>query len=334
MTTTTVEQAGISREQVSALTMSTLAFAVNFAVWVMFSVIGIKIKAELNLNETEFGLLVATPILTGSLMRLPLGILTDRYGGRIVYFLQMLAVVIPTWVLSYATEYWQYLVLGLFIGVAGGSFAVGIAYTSAWFSKERQGTAMGIFGAGNAGSSLTKFIAPLIIAASATASWRTVPQVYAVAMLVMAVLFWFLTSEDPLHRKDAAARRRVPLGEQLKPLLDLRGLALRARLLLRVRRVRGDGAVAAQVLRRRVRAAAGHRRVPHHSLRPALGGDPRAGRVGVGQVGRQHGHLVGAVGQPGLHVPPELPAHDDDRPRDQGRRRGRHRGGARRCSPC
>ena len=223
MTTSTVGKPEYSREQISALAASTLAFAVNFAVWVMFSVIGIKIKAELNLNETEFGLLVATPILTGSLVRLPLGILTDRYGGRIVYVAQMLAVVIPTWMLSYATEYWQYLVLGLFIGVAGGSFAVGIAYTSAWFSKERQGTAMGIFGAGNAGSSLTKFIAPLIIAASAAASWRAVPQVYAVAMLVMAVLFWFFTSEDPLHRKDAQRDRRRPtLGEQLLPLLDLR----------------------------------------------------------------------------------------------------------------
>ena len=222
MTTSTAVKPGVSREQIAALSMSTLAFAVNFAVWVMFSVIGIKIKTELNLNETEFGLLVATPILTGSLVRLPLGILTDRYGGRIVYFLQMLTVVVPTWVLSYATEYWQYLVLGLFIGMAGGSFAVGIAYTSAWFSKERQGTAMGIFGAGNAGSSLTKFIAPLIIAASATASWRMVPKVYAVAMLVMAVLFWFLTSEDPLHRKDAAARRHPKLSLQLLPLLDLR----------------------------------------------------------------------------------------------------------------
>ncbi|MBK9115010.1 MAG: MFS transporter [Betaproteobacteria bacterium] len=189
----------------------------------MFSVIGVKIKAELNLNETEFGLLVATPILTGSLIRLPLGILTDRYGGRIVYFLQMLSVVIPTWLLSYATEYWQYLVLGLFVGVAGGSFAVGIAYSAAWFSKERQGTAMGIFGAGNAGSSLTKFIAPLIIAASATASWRAVPQVYAVAMLVMAILFWFFTTPDPLHRADSPLRKKPPtLGEQLKPLLDVR----------------------------------------------------------------------------------------------------------------
>jgi NNP family nitrate/nitrite transporter-like MFS transporter len=213
---------GYSREQVSVLTMNTLAFAVNFAVWVMFSVIGIKIKAELNLNETEFGLLVATPILTGSLIRLPLGILTDRYGGRMVYFLQMLSVVIPCWLLSYATEYWQYLALGLFVGVAGGSFAVGIAYTSAWFSKERQGTAMGIFGAGNAGSSLTKFIAPLLIGLSATGSWRTVPQVYAAAMLVMAVLFWFFTYEDPLHRKDAQQRKLPSLGEQLAPLLDLR----------------------------------------------------------------------------------------------------------------
>jgi NNP family nitrate/nitrite transporter-like MFS transporter len=223
VTTLTVgKEARYSREQLSVLTMNTLAFAVNFAVWVMFSVIGIKIKAELNLNETEFGLLVATPVLTGSLVRLPLGILTDRYGGRIVYLLQMLSVVVPTWLLSYATEYWQYLALGLFIGVAGGSFAVGIAYTSAWFSKERQGTAMGIFGAGNAGSSLTKFIAPLIIAASATGSWRAVPQVYAIAMLVMAVLFWFLTYDDPRHRKGAADVRRPGLSEQLMPLLDLR----------------------------------------------------------------------------------------------------------------
>ena len=165
--------ATLQKKQISVLTMNTLAFAVNFAVWTMFSVIGIKIKAELNLNETEFGLLVATPILTGSLVRLPLGILTDRYGGRIVFFIQMLLVSIPTWLVTFATEYWQYLVLGLFVGLAGGSFAVGIAYTSAWFSKERQGTAMGIFGAGNAGSALTKFIAPMIIVAFG--AWQMVP---------------------------------------------------------------------------------------------------------------------------------------------------------------
>ena len=209
------------QKQVSVLTMNTLAFAVNFAVWVMFSVIGIKIKTELNLNETEFGLLVATPILTGSLVRLPLGLLTDRYGGRIVFFIQMILVAIPTWLLSYATEYWHYLTLGLFIGLAGGSFAVGIAYTSAWFSKERQGTAMGIFGAGNAGSSLTKFIAPLII--GAFGAWQVVPKVYAVALLVMTALFWLFTYPDPLHEKGMAENRPRPtLGQQLTPLLDAR----------------------------------------------------------------------------------------------------------------
>ncbi len=213
--------ATLQKKQISVLTMNTMAFAVNFAVWVMFSVIGIKIKAELNLNETEFGLLVATPILTGSLVRLPLGLLTDRYGGRIIFFIQMLLVSIPTWLVSYATEYWQYLVLGLFVGLAGGSFAVGIAYTSAWFSKERQGTAMGIFGAGNAGSSLTKFIAPMIIAA--TGAWQMVPRVYAVAMVVMAVLFWFFTYTDPLHEKGEQENRPRPsLGQQLMPLVDPR----------------------------------------------------------------------------------------------------------------
>ncbi|MER2527288.1 MAG: MFS transporter, partial [Candidatus Competibacter denitrificans] len=213
--------ATLKKQQISVLTMNTMAFAVNFAVWVMFSVIGIKIKAELNLNETEFGLLVATPILTGSLVRLPLGILTDRYGGRIIFFIQMLLVSIPTWLVSYATEYWQYLVLGLFVGLAGGSFAVGIAYTSTWFSKERQGTAMGIFGAGNAGSSLTKFIAPMIIAAFG--AWQMVPKIYAVALVVMAVLFWFFTYTDPLHEKGAAQNRARPsLGQQLQPLLDAR----------------------------------------------------------------------------------------------------------------
>ncbi|HRW67810.1 MAG TPA: MFS transporter, partial [Candidatus Competibacter sp.] len=184
----------LQKKQISVLTMNTLAFAVNFAVWTMFSIIGIRIKQQLNLSETEFGLLVATPILTGSLVRLPLGILTDRFGGRIVFFIQMIIVAIPIYGLAFATQYWQYLTLGLFVGLAGGSFATGIAYTSAWFSKERQGTAMGIFGAGNAGSAITNLVAPLLVVAY---GWRMVPQVYSIAMLIMAVVFWFFTYPDP-----------------------------------------------------------------------------------------------------------------------------------------
>ncbi|HUM91027.1 MAG TPA: MFS transporter, partial [Candidatus Competibacter sp.] len=180
--------ATLKQKQVSVLTMNTLAFAVNFAVWTMFSIIGIRIKQQLNLNETEFGLLVATPILTGSLVRLPLGILTDRFGGRIVFFVQMLIVAIPVYGLAFATQYWQYLTLGLFVGLAGGSFATGIAYTSAWFSKERQGTAMGIFGAGNAGSAITNLAAPLLVVAY---GWRMVPQVYPLALPVTGTAVWF-----------------------------------------------------------------------------------------------------------------------------------------------
>ena len=116
-----------SQQQLSVLIMSTLAFTVCFAVWMMFAVIGIPIKAQLGLNETQFGMLIATPVLTGSLVRLPLGMWTDRFGGRIVFFLLMLACVLPLYLITYATAYWQFLVLGLFVGLAGGSFSVGIA---------------------------------------------------------------------------------------------------------------------------------------------------------------------------------------------------------------
>ncbi|MDP6238955.1 MAG: MFS transporter [Alphaproteobacteria bacterium] len=207
------------RKQYTVLTMSTVAFTVNFMVWTMFSIIGIKIKGELDLNETEFGLLVATPILTGSLVRLPLGLLTDRFGGRIVYFIQMLLVAASTYGLAFADQYWQYLIIGLFVGLAGGSFAIGIAYTSAWFSKRQQGTAMGIFGAGNAGAAVTNLVAPLIVV---TFGWRTVPEIYSVVMLVMAILFWLFTYPDPLLEERRREGNLPRLVDQLVPLRDQR----------------------------------------------------------------------------------------------------------------
>jgi len=207
------------KKQLSVLGMNTLAFTVNFAVWTMFSVIGIKIKGELGLSETEFGLLVATPILTGSLVRLPLGFLTDRYGGRVVYFIQMLLVAVATYGLHFATQFWQYLLIGLCMGLAGGSFAIGIAYTSAWFEKKKQGLAMGIFGAGNAGAALNIFVAPLIVVAM---GWRAVPVVYSIAMLVMAFVFLLFTYTDP----QLAGRRKnqsfPSVGEQFRALTETR----------------------------------------------------------------------------------------------------------------
>jgi NNP family nitrate/nitrite transporter-like MFS transporter len=125
------------------LIVSTLAFTVCFMVWMMFGVIGIPIKKTLGLNATEFGLLTATPVLTGSLIRVPLGIWTDKYGGRIVMTLLMAATVPAIWLMSYATAYWHFLVIGLFVGLAGGSFSVGTPYVARWFPKNRQGMAMG-----------------------------------------------------------------------------------------------------------------------------------------------------------------------------------------------
>ena len=208
-----------TRKQYSVLAMNTLAFTVNFAVWTMFAVIGIKIKDELGLNDTEFGLLVATPILTGSLVRLPLGLLTDRYGGRVIYFIQMILVAVSTYGLAYADQYWQYLAIGLCVGLAGGSFAIGIAFTSAWFQKERQGTVLGVFGAGNTGAALNIFIAPLIIAAL---GWRSVPEIYSVAILVMAVIFWFCTYPDPQLEERRREGSIPKLGDMLVPLLEPR----------------------------------------------------------------------------------------------------------------
>jgi NNP family nitrate/nitrite transporter-like MFS transporter len=200
-------------KQISVLTMSTVAFTVCFMVWMMFAVIGIPIKQQLGLNETEFGILAAMPVLTGSLIRLPLGMMTDKFGGRPVFFAIMIVTVIPIWLIGYATEYWQFLVAGLFVGVAGGSFSVGIAYCARWFEKKNQGFAMGVFGAGNAGAALTKLIAPSIVVAY---GWTTVPTVYAVMMLVTALAFWFLSYSDPAHQVPSS----VSVGEQLKALKD------------------------------------------------------------------------------------------------------------------
>ncbi len=209
--------ASVKLQQGLVLGMSTFAFTICFMIWMMFAVLGVPIKELLHLNETQFGLLAATPVLTGSLIRLPLGMLTDKFGGRIVFFVLMMVCVLPIYMISMATEFWHFLLLGLFVGMAGGSFSVGIAYVAKWFSKAKQGTAMGVFGAGNAGAALTKFVAPAIIAA---ASWQMVPKVYSLIMFVTALLFWFLTYEDKSHRVSST----VSLADQLRSLKDPRVL--------------------------------------------------------------------------------------------------------------
>jgi len=201
------------RKAWSVLIVSTWSFTVCFMVWMMFGVIGVPIRKMLDLNATEFGLLMATPVLTGSLVRVPLGIWTDRYGGRIVMALLMAATVPAIWLMSYATEFWHFLTIGLFVGLAGGSFSVGTPYVARWFPPQQKGMAMGVYGAGNSGSAVNKFVAPVILVAF---GWQMVPQVYAAIMAATVVLFWVFSHSDPAHLVPS----NVSFIDQLKALKD------------------------------------------------------------------------------------------------------------------
>ena len=202
-----------------ALWLSTVAFGVCFAVWVIYSIIGVELKAELGFSDSAFGLLVATPILTGSLSRLILGIWAEMYGGRRVFTLVMLVVAACTFVLPLVHSYAMLLVVGLGLGLAGGTFAVGVVYVSAWYPKERQGTALGLFGMGNLGAAATSFAAPQLLVFM---NWREVAVVYGFLMLAMALIFWFSAQSDPVSsNRRAAGIAHATLGERLEPLRNL-----------------------------------------------------------------------------------------------------------------
>ncbi len=202
-----------SKKAWSVLLVSTLAFTVCFMVWMMFAVIGIPLKKTLGLNATEFGLLTAMPVLSGSLVRVPLGIWTDKFGGRIVMAV-LLAITIPAiWLMAYATEYWHFLTIGLVLGLAGGAFSVGTPYVARWFPKNKQGMAMGIFGAGNSGAAVNKFVAPVILVAF---GWTMVPKVYAFIMLGTLITFWLGSASDPSHLVPS----HIKFTDQLKALKD------------------------------------------------------------------------------------------------------------------
>jgi len=208
---------GRARKAWSVLIVSTLAFTVCFMVWMMFAVIGIPIRKMLDLNASEFGLLTAMPVLSGSLIRVPLGIWTDKYGGRIVMAV-LLAISVPAiWAISWATQFWQFLVISLLLGLAGGSFSVGTPYVARWFPRQRQGMAMGVFGAGNSGAAVNKFVAPVILVAF---GWQAVTHVYAAIMLVALIVFWLFSYSDPAHLVPSNVR----FVDQLKALKDPRVL--------------------------------------------------------------------------------------------------------------
>ncbi len=216
------DQAGALR----VLTLSTTAFTLLFAVWLMFAVIGIPIQKEFALTEVQFFWLGAIAILSGSLWRLAFGILTDRVGGKVMFTALLLFTAIPTYLVSHASSYNELMILAAFIGLAGNSFNVGISWNSAWFPQQRQGIALGTFGAGNVGASITKMIGPALIALMPAAGiagglipggWRFVPVLYSVLLVLMAVAVWLLSPS--VDRKPSKGR---PLGRMLRPLNQVR----------------------------------------------------------------------------------------------------------------
>lgn len=207
------------------LWLSTIGFTLMFAVWLMFGILGKPIQQEFGLTEVELSWIVAAAALNGSLWRLPTGMITDRIGGRKVMTFLLAATAVPAFLVSRADSYAMLLVLAFFVGFGGNSFSAGIAWNSAWQPRERQGFALGLFGAGNVGASVTKFIGPPLIAGTAGASyfgfidggWRLVPVVYAVLLLVMAALIWFGTPSE-----DRAPGTGQPLRQQVRPLRSMR----------------------------------------------------------------------------------------------------------------
>lgn len=174
-------------DKTRALGLSTFAFTICFAVWTIFSIIGVSIQQDIGLSDTQFGFLVATPVLTGSISRMFLGIWTEKFGGRVVFPLQMLVTSVAVWLLASVHTYEMFLVAALGLGFAGGSFIIGVSYVSRWFESSKQGTALGIFGVGNVGAAVTNFAAPFLVVAL---GWEGTARVYAVILAATAVLFY------------------------------------------------------------------------------------------------------------------------------------------------
>jgi NNP family nitrate/nitrite transporter-like MFS transporter len=208
------------------LALSTTGFTLMFAVWLMFGILGKPISTEFGLSEVQLSWIIAVAVLNGSLWRLPAGMVTDRIGGRKVMTFLLLGSAVPAYLVSKADSYGMLLVLAFFVGLAGNSFSSGIAWNAAWQPRHHQGFALGVFGAGNVGASVTKFVGPPLIAGTTVGvtylgifpgGWRFVPVLYAVLLVAMAAATWFLAP-----REDRAPGASKPLSDQLAPLRQVR----------------------------------------------------------------------------------------------------------------
>jgi len=185
------------------LFLNTLAFTLCFAAWTFNGVMVTYLvdNGIFDWSQVQIGWLLGIPILTGSVMRLPLGILTDKYGGKWIFVGLLLLTAIPIFLLSFTDSFAWYAVMSFGFGLAGAGFAVGIGYTSVWYPKHWQGRALGIFGAGNAGAAITTLLAPTLLNSFTENgqnpdAWKTLPVIYASVLVGMALLFALLAKKQ------------------------------------------------------------------------------------------------------------------------------------------
>jgi MFS transporter, NNP family, nitrate/nitrite transporter len=176
-----------------ALFFSTTAFAVAFASWGLIAAMAPTFTQLYGLSAKSKSLMIAIPVLLGSLGRLPAGMIADRFGGRRVFAALLILSAIPAAAIGFTTSYTQLLILGLFLGLAGTTFSVGVGFTSKWFSKEKQGTALGIYGMGNIGQSIAVFGAPVL--ALQLGSWRPVFFIFAAVALLWGIIFYIFARD-------------------------------------------------------------------------------------------------------------------------------------------
>jgi NNP family nitrate/nitrite transporter-like MFS transporter len=206
-----------------ALFLNTMAFTVCFAVWMLNGVLVTFLAANqvFDWGPVEIGWLLGIPVLTGSIFRLPAGMLTDRFGGKPVFVTLLFICAVPMFLLSTADSFSEFAFYSFGFGLAGVSFAIGIAYTSVWYPNKSQGTALGIFGAGNAGAALTLVFAPTLLNTltdngTNIEGWRQLPVYYAGLLVAMGIVL-LVFAENKKHDKQAQN-----LTAMLQPLKDSR----------------------------------------------------------------------------------------------------------------
>jgi NNP family nitrate/nitrite transporter-like MFS transporter len=196
------------------LALGTISFTVCFAAWGLISAFAPRFRELLHLTASQTALLIAVPVILGSLARIPMGLLTDRYNGRAVFTALLLFSAIPPLLVPWAGSYTGLVGVALLLGMAGSSFAVGVGFVSRWFAAERQGSALGIYGLGNAGQSAAVFLGPVL---AARIGMDQVFRGVAVLLVIWAVVF-FLTA------------RNSPVEVRPKPLSAMLGVLGRERL--------------------------------------------------------------------------------------------------------